>query len=378
MMRRPLLHTGIFLFLGLVLLTACSNDDSGNGSEPSMGGANGGAGNPATTNAVAPVRVTSDEFAVPINAVRPATVQITSKSVQFDQLNRPFTIPSGVGSGVIYDRDGHILTNDHVITGAESLTVSLPDGRSFEAEVVGKDPRTDLAVLKIDGDDLPVAELGDSEDIAIGDWSVAIGNALGLPGGPTVTVGVVSALGRTVQEPSSGGGPGPFLSGMIQTDAAINPGNSGGPLVNIDGKVIGINTLVAGSAAEGIQAQGIGFAISINQAKRIAEDLKSDGRVDHAYLGVSYVALNPAIAAQLGSTQTSGAAVLGVEPGSPAAQAGITRGDIITKVNGAEIRGESDLAVAIDSHKPGDTVTLTVVRQGSERQVQVTLGSSPS
>jgi S1-C subfamily serine protease len=380
-MKSRIVRVLAVLLVGAAFLAACSGDSNENESGASGGSESGNAAVPGPATAASPnVRVTSDEFSTAINAVRPATAQIISHAVQFDQLNRPFNIPNGVGSGVIYDSDGYVLTNDHVIAGAESLLVSLPNGRSFEASIVGRDPRTDLAVLKISGSDLPVAELGDSDETAIGDWAVAIGNALGLPGGPTVTVGVVSALGRTVQEPppSGGGGSGPFLSGMIQTDAAINPGNSGGPLVNIDGEVIGINTLVAGAAAEGIQAQGIGFAISINHAKRIADALEANGRVEHAYLGVSYVALNPAIAAQLGSSETQGAAVLAVDPGSPAAQAGLSRGDIITKVNGNEISGESDLAVQIDSNKPGDTVTLTVSRQGTEREVRVTLGTAPA
>jgi S1-C subfamily serine protease len=379
-MKSRIVRVLAVLLVGAAFLAACSGDSNENESGASGGSESGNAAVPGPATASPNVRVTSDEFSTAINAVRPATAQIISHAVQFDQLNRPFNIPNGVGSGVIYDSDGYVLTNDHVIAGAESLLVSLPNGRSFEASIVGRDPRTDLAVLKISGSDLPVAELGDSDETAIGDWAVAIGNALGLPGGPTVTVGVVSALGRTVQEPppSGGGGSGPFLSGMIQTDAAINPGNSGGPLVNIDGEVIGINTLVAGAAAEGIQAQGIGFAISINHAKRIADALEANGRVEHAYLGVSYVALNPAIAAQLGSSETQGAAVLAVDPGSPAAQAGLSRGDIITKVNGNEISGESDLAVQIDSNKPGDTVTLTVSRQGTEREVRVTLGTAPA
>src|SRR5690606_15302167 len=179
--------------------------------------------------------------------VKPAVVQVTSEQTRFDLFNQPFTVPGGVGSGVIYDQDGYILTNYHVIAGAESLRVSLPDGRSFPADVVGTDPQTDLAVLKIDGEDLPTAPLGDSNKLQVGEWVVAIGNALALPGGPTVTVGVVSALNRTVQEPGEGGRAGPFLFNVIQTDAAINPGNSGGPLVNLAGEVIGINTLVAGT-----------------------------------------------------------------------------------------------------------------------------------
>src|SRR5439155_13615797 len=176
---------------------------------------------------------------------RPAVVQITSEQLQADQFNQPFSVPAGVGSGVIYDAQGHVLTNNHVIEGAQRLLVSLPDGRSFPGKWVGADPHTDLAVLQISGDNLPRADLGDPGQLQVGDWVVAIGNALALEGGPTVTEGVVSALGRTVQEPgSTSGGPGgsggpgaatagPFLFDVIQTSAPINPGNSGGPLLSL-------------------------------------------------------------------------------------------------------------------------------------------------
>ncbi|MDA8216009.1 MAG: trypsin-like peptidase domain-containing protein, partial [Dehalococcoidales bacterium] len=220
--------------------------------------------------------------------VKPAVVQITNQQeVQTSQSNQPYVVPAGVGSGVIYDDQGHILTNAHVVEGANQLLVSLPDGRSFEGKLIGSDAQTDLAVVKIDGSNLPVAKLGDSTQLQVGDWLVAIGNALALPGGPTVTAGVVSALGRTVQEPADQSGtPGPFLFDVIQTDAPINPGNSGGPLVNLNGQVIGINTLVAGQAETGVQAQGIGFAIAISTAKPIADELVANGKVVHPYLGI--------------------------------------------------------------------------------------------
>ncbi|HWC28715.1 MAG TPA: trypsin-like peptidase domain-containing protein [Dehalococcoidia bacterium] len=322
----------------------------------------------------------ANDFADAINAVRPATVQITNQQVAFVSPLQSFEVPAGVGTGVIYKREGFIITNDHVIAGAQSLLVSLPDGRSFDARLVGRDPRTDLAVLKIDASNLPVAQLGDSAEVSIGDWDVAIGHALGLPGGPTVTVGVVSALGRTVQEPPAQGGsdPGPFLFDLIQTDAAINPGNSGGPLANIEGEVIGINTLVAGEAAEGLPAQGIGFAIAINTAKEIADELERNGRIAHAYLGVTYVPLNPAIAAQIGTDEEQGAVVMQVADGSPADDAGLTRGDVITEVDGEEIRGESDLSRLIDAKDPGDEVTLTVVRGNDTSEIEVTLGTAPT
>jgi len=314
-----------------------------------------------------------------VGRVKPATVQITNQQVQLNQLNQAFTVPAGVGSGFVYDAQGDILTNNHVVEGAQNLLVSLPDGRSFPGQVVGKDPRTDLAVVRVNAANLPVAKLGDSSALQVGDWSVAIGNALNLPGGPTVTVGVISALGRTTQEPGNGNSQqGPFLFDLIQTDASINPGNSGGPLTDLSGQVIGINTLVAGEAEPGVQAQGIGFAISINSAKPIADALIANGSINHSYLGVGYVVINPAIAAQVRTDQKQGALVQMVQPGSPAAKAGINQGDIITQIGGKDVVGESDLAEQLDKHKPGDKVTLTVARNGSTQKMDVTLGAATS
>ena len=320
------------------------------------------------------------EFAMAVSQVaervRPAVVLITTlREVRPEQFSQPFTVPAGVGSGVIYDRQGYILTNNHVVEGDEQLQVGLPDGRSFPARLVGGDARTDLAVIKVDGGDLPVAQIGDSRQLQVGQWVVAIGNALGLPGGPTVTQGVVGALGRTVQEPSSpNGGAGPFLFDVIQTDAAINPGNSGGPLVNLQGQVIGINTLVAGQAQPGVIAQGIGFAIAISTAKPIADQLVASGRVVHASLGVSYVPLNPAIAARLGVSERDGVVIVRPLPGSPAASAGLRAGDVITQVDGQPLQEESALAEIVSSHQPGDVLTLTVVRGRETQTVRVTLG----
>ncbi len=310
--------------------------------------------------------------------VKPAVVQIANEQLVLDQLNRPVPIQQGLGSGVIFDSRGYILTNNHVVAGAEQITVSLPDGRSFKASLVGRDPDTDLAVVKIDGSNLPVATLGSSSRLSVGDWVVAIGNALGLPGGPTVTVGVVSALGRAVQEPPSGLQPGPFLFDLIQTDAAINPGNSGGPLVNMNGEVVGINTLVAGTVESGFQAQGIGFAIAIDTAKPIAEELISRGRVAHAYMGISYITLSPSVALQLGLQIQQGVLVRQVVRNSPAARAGIRSGDIIVAVDGTKLVSDSDLARILSKHKPGDTISLELVRDSTHLTVQLTLGEKPS
>jgi len=310
--------------------------------------------------------------------VKPAVVQITNEQIEVDQFNQPFDIPAGVGSGVIYDNQGHILTNNHVVEGAQKLLVALPDGRSFQAKLIGRDPVTDLAVVQISGSNLPVAELGDSSQLQVGDWVVAIGNALALDGGPTVTAGVVSALGRTVQEPSDTSAQGPYLFDVIQTSAPINPGNSGGPLVNLAGQVVGINTLVAGQAEPGVPAQGIGFAISVAAAKPIADQLITTGKVVYPYIGISDIDLNPAIAAQLGIPDQAGIVIRRVARGSPADQAGLQRLDVITAIDGKPLSGDSDLQRILRDHKPGDTLTLNVIRGNQKLTVKVVLGEAPS
>ncbi len=312
--------------------------------------------------------------------VKPAIVQITT-SQNAGGFNQAVPQQTGVGSGVIFDSQGHILTNNHVVAGADTLSVALPDGRSFDGKVVGTDPQTDLAVVQITGDNLPMASLGDSSQVAVGDWVVAIGNALALPGGPTVTAGVVSATGRSVQEPSdpTTGQAGPFLYDVIQTDASINPGNSGGALVNLQGQVIGINTLVAGMAEPGVQAQGIGFAIAMNTAKPIADELVATGHAVHPFLGVNYSALTPTQAARLGiPSNTQGILIASVVPNSPAAQAGLQARDVVTAVEGQKITDESTLGKVLFARKPGDTVTLTVLRGGQSMDIKATLGTRPS
>jgi serine protease Do len=322
--------------------------------------------------------------------VRPAVVQITAT------VNRNGTggifgngggSGEGVGSGVIYDKAGYILTNSHVIDGATTLVVTLPDGKTFDAKLIGQDRLTDLAVIKIEpnGQTLPVAKLGDSSQLKVGDGVVAIGNALALPGGPTVTSGVVGALDRNVTEPaSSSNTSGIQLYGMVQTDAAINPGNSGGALVNMNGEVVGINTLVAGQADNGLQAQGIGFAIPINAAKKIADELVANGKVSHGYMGISYQFLTPAQARQLGITGVTGGIVQQVQANSPAAQAGLKRGDVVTAIDGQKITGESTLGRIISEKKAGDQVQLEVISptaaggNGQTRTITVTLGERPA
>jgi S1-C subfamily serine protease len=285
------------------------------------------------------------------------------------------TTPQGAGSGFIYDQDGYIVTNNHVVEGAQQLRVVLPppDNRSFTATLVGRDPQTDLAVLKIDGTNLPTVPLGQSSQLRVGEWVVAIGNALALPGGPTVTQGVVSAVGRDEQEPPSQSAPntaGPTLYDLIQTDAAINPGNSGGPLVNLQGEVVGVNTL--GST----QAQGINFSIAIDGARPIVDQLRQHGQVTRGYLGIGGATVTPALAASLGLAAQEGVVLGQLDPNGPAAGAGLRQGDVIVGLGDVTVRSLQDVQNALTTrYQPGDTVGVKINRNGQAQTVQITLGT---
>lgn len=349
-----------------------------------------GIGSPSGQAALAP-----DSIISVAKKDTPGVVQITNEQVQLGALGSGQAVPTGVGTGIVLDTQGHILTNDHVVRGAQKLVVSLSDGaKEYPATLVGADPRTDLAVVQVSGAQLTPLALGDSSKLAVGQWVVAIGNALALPGGPTVTAGVVSALGRTVQEPpiqsskSVGGATqtsqattaGPFLFDVIQTSAPINPGNSGGPLVNLDGQVVGINTLEAGTAQPGgPQAEGIGFAIAINTAKKIAATLMAQGHVDYAYLGVDVTTNSPALAQRFGLPIVTGVVVLKLPARSPAGAAGIKPKDVITAIEDQAITDTSSLSGTLQSYKPGDKITLTWVQATDNQKVSkpVSLGQAP-
>jgi serine protease Do len=370
--RQEMYHTGTQVLMMFLLVLAATQGRSLN----FLGGKDA-----VTSAAVAVAQPGSfrDSIRLAAEQVRPAVVQVTNEQVQIGS-GQLGAVPVGEGSGIIYDDQGHILTNNHVVEGATSLVVQLPDGRTFPAKLLGSDPQTDLAVIQISGSNLPVAALGDSSQMQVGDWVVAIGNALALSGGPTVTAGLVSAKGRVEQEPPASAtaapGSGPYLFDLIQTSAAINPGNSGGPLINLDGQVIGINTLGAGTTSSGVPVEDISFSIAINTAKPIADQLVATGKVIYPYLGADYVALNPAVAAQNNIAQPYGAYVTYVDPSSPAAQAGLQAHDVITNVDGTALVGDSDLALIIHAHKPGDTLTLTVARGSQTLTLKVTLGTA--
>ena len=273
---------------------------------------------------------------------------------------------SGTGSGVIISSDGQILTNNHVAEAGENggnLTVTFSDGTTADAEVVGLDPITDLAVIQAqDVSGLTPAELGSSDDLEVGEQVVAIGSPLGLDG--TVTTGIVSAVDRPVTAGDRQTNGQAATIDAIQTDAPINPGNSGGPLVNMAGQVVGINSAIATTGSEG--SIGLGFSIPIDQARPIAEELAETGEATHAMIGVS-----------IGDAQgdTRGAAIQSVEPGSAAADTGLQQGDIVTKIDDRLITDGTSLVAAARSYRPGDTVTLTYVRDGETRTAEVTLGS---
>jgi serine protease Do len=299
--------------------------------------------------------------------LRPSVVHILIEGTTFGVFGQP--IPAeGVGTGFIIDNDGHIVTNNHVVfvdgeRPARSMTVTLSDGRKFQGSLVGGDRATDLAVLKIDADNLTPASLGDTAELQVGDDVVAIGHALDLPGGPTVTRGVVSAKERLIQED-------PFMiPGAIQTDAPINPGNSGGPLVNAYGEVVGITTAVIRGTAE-----GIGFAISIDTAKPIAEELIDKGRVERGYLGINLIDITPTIAEEFDLPVDSGVGIGSVEDGSPADRGGLRAGDIIVRAAGEEIRNSGDLLSVLTDYRAGETVTVEYYRDGEVAEAEVTLG----
>jgi S1-C subfamily serine protease len=299
-----------------------------------------------------------------VENVSNSVVNIASVRMMHDQLFRVFPV-EGVGSGVVIDSDGHILTNNHVIDDAERLKVTMADGRVLRGRVVGSDETTDLAVIKVEADaPLPVAELGDSSALKVGQVVIAIGNPFGLTGGPAVTAGIVSSLDRSIQTRTG-------VLELIQTDAAINPGNSGGPLVNTKGQVVAINT------ANMPYAQGIGFAVPINTAKEILKELVERGKVSRPWIGIASVKVTPRIARYYGLPRAEGALVAGVEPYSPANDAGLRRGDVIEKVDGERVEDPSQIAGAVRKKRVDDTVTVTVNRYGRQFEVGVQVDERP-
>ncbi len=352
MARARVLLVVVLLILGLAV--ASCGSEGGNSPTPTPSPT-------PTTPSVLPEITDVVEF------VKPAVASIIVGTIGYNIFLQP--VPQEqAGSGVIIDDEGYIVTNNHVVAGAESITVTIPDGRSFDATIVGTDPLTDLAVIEIDGDDLPTASFGDSSKLEVGQWVVAIGNALGLAGGPTVTVGVVSALGRTIQEQG-----GVTLYDVIQTDAAINPGNSGGPLINLQGEVVGINT----AKVTAVEVSGVGFAISANTAKMVVQELIEKGYVARPYLGISMVTVTPSIAQNYDLATSEGAFITRVVAGSPADKAGLSPGDVIIRFDSQKMTSADDVVLAIRAHNIGDEVEITYLRDSKEHTASATLIERP-
>jgi serine protease Do len=279
---------------------------------------------------------------------------------------RNFDVPrqQGIGSGVITTKDGYILTNNHVVDGADEVKVELQDGREFTAKVIGRDPKSDIAVIKIDAKDLPAVPMANSEKVEVGDVVLAVGNPFGI--GQTVTTGIVSATGR--------GNMGLDYEDFIQTDAAINPGNSGGALVDAEGRLIGINTAILSRSGGN---QGIGFAIPVNMARDVMTSLVKDGHVTRGYLGVLIQDITPALAKRFDLKDSTGALIGDVTPKSPAERAGLQSGDVVLEFNGKKVTDSRHLKLEVARVQPGESVPVKILRDGSTKTVQVKVREMP-
>jgi putative serine protease PepD len=318
------------------------------------------AASPATTAERVASSQSQSSIASVVESALPSVVQVT---IEGTGDAKPFPgIPAptvqGLGSGWLFDSNGHVVTNQHVVDDAEKVTVAFQDGTEVSARVVGSDRSTDVAVLELEDvpDSATPLELGSTSALELGDPLVAIGSPLGLQG--TVTSGIVSGLGRDIEAPD-----GFTIDGAVQTDAALNHGNSGGPLLDLDGRVVGMNAQIASDSGAN---SGIGYAIPVETVRSIAEQLIASGKVEHAYLGVGI------------EDADGGARIAEVRPGGPAAEAGLREGDIVTEADGETVESADELRLAVEAHKPGDSFELTVKRDGDTKTVTVELGSRPA
>jgi len=331
---------------------------------------------PANTQTAEPIK--SAPQGIPANepvarvasVLSPSVVQINVSGVQ--QTPYGTQKEEGIGSGVIYLPDGYISTNNHVVEGSRSVEVAFADGSTEQGRVVGTDPTTDIAVVEVDRDNLPAASFANGDPI-VGQMAVAVGSPSGFES--TVTSGIVSGTGREVPAQLTGGQQESSLVDLIQTDAAISPGNSGGALADRDGRVIGIN--VAYLPPQQTGAENIGFAIPSQTATSVADQIIDNGEAVHPYLGVYLSDLTQETARKFGSPVDSGALVEQVEPGGPADNAGVRRGDVVTAAGKEEVQSSGDLISALRNYQPGDTVRLTVLRDGQQENIQVNLAESP-
>ncbi len=300
-----------------------------------------------------------------VDKVIPSVVNISEVKLIRDAYLQVHPVP-GVGSGFIIDDEGYILTNAHVVYGSREIKVALEDGGIFEGKIKGIDTVTDIAVVKIEANGLPVPEIATKNNLRIGQMAIAIGSPLGLVGGPTVTVGVISALNRSIQTEVT------FMEGLIQTDAAINTGNSGGPLINSDGVVIGINSAIIPFA------QGIGFAIPIQPAMWVAKQLREHGEVTRPWISINAVDVNPKIVAYYNLPIDKGVLITSVMPGGDADKSGVQAGDILIHTDDIDINSVRDLIKVINKHKVGDRIILELLRGGKKIQVETRLEKAPS
>lgn len=358
--KRQNLIAGLMVAMSVISFSGCSAGSAGTGSSSA-----------AAQQAVSTAEL-SDARNTPVvraaKTVGPAVVGITNKAVARDWFNNPVET-EGVGSGVIFKNDGgksYIVTNNHVISGAREIIVSMPDGKTFKGKLVGADEMTDLAVVRVDSGELPTAEFGDSDQVVVGEPAIAIGNPMGLEFQGSVTSGVISALNRTLDISDK-------RVKLLQTDAAINPGNSGGALVNADGKVIGINS--AKVAANGVE--GMGFAIPTNTVQNIIDALMSKGYVARPYLGVTVFDQQTAGRYGYQLNIEKGVYIFQLLLDGPGGKAGLQRGDIILKIDDEETNSVSDLRAKIAEHKVGDTIKVTYDRNGAARTTDVVLEEMP-
>ena len=371
--RKPLTTTISALLAASLVLTACGSDGAGwfdAATQPTQSP-------PPLPTSGQTYDPGTDLLVQVVERVRPSVVNVTTRVVNPNSAFGP-DVGRSVGTGFIVRSDGIVVTNFHVVEGAVNIRVTLPppDRRTFRARVIGGDSDHDLAVLKIEAEDLPTVPLGESSDLELGERVIALGYALALPGGPSVTSGIISALERTVQvsDPNGDEGQGIIrtLEDVLQTDAAINPGNSGGPLVDLAGNVVGINTAGAGSA------ENIGFAISVDGARPFIERAMEDPEAPVPYMGVSTTTVDAGVAAQFELPVDEGALVLQVAPGGPASRTSIREGDVIVAFDGTPVRTSDDLGSAILERDPGDEVTVSLVGSDGERfDVELTLGVRP-
>jgi len=358
-MNRRIIFTLIAFSLLLVPILGCSS--SSNVSVPQS---------KINNQYVIPVSTGSNpvlpDFVSVLSKVNPSVVAINDQMTTYDIFNRQVD-EQAAGSGWILDTDGHIVTNNHVIQDAKDITVTLSTGKSYPAKVIGADSLTDLAILKIDTDNLTAIDIGDTSQTQVGDWVLTVGNSLGL--GITAKEGIISRMGVSLQAT-----PSETLDNLIETSAAINPGNSGGPLINMKGEIIGINSLKISTSG----VEGMGYAINISSALPVLSQLLQNGYISRPWLGVTSTDVNTFVRVFYSLSVDSGALITGVVDNSPASKAGLREGDVITVFNGKEVKSSNDLLTAILSAKIGDHVEVTYVRGNDTATAEVVLAKSPA